>query len=283
MKLVQKHSPRQRVVIGSPIQEKPNILVEYLKSLEELYHEGVEVSYYFVDNNKSRASSDLLLHFQKSHPNVTIASSQDVEMSIYFKDEYTHLWDEKLIWKVAQLKDQIIQYAREHCFDYLFILDSDLVLHPQTLEQLIRSNKDIISNIFWTQWYPGEIELPQVWLQDEYTFYRKDRQEMLDRDEEWRRSDQFLQLLRQPGIYEVGGLGACTLISRKALEAGMRFAEIPNLSFRGEDRHFCVRAQALGFSLFVETQYPALHLYREADLSKVEAYKAKAISEIAHR
>lgn len=277
--MVQDHDARKRLLISSPIQEKPNILAEYLKSLEELRHESVELSYYFVDDNKHTESSDLLLHFQERHSNITIASSQDFELSTYFKNEITHVWDEILIWKVARLKDQILQYARDHDFDYLFILDSDLVLHPQTLEQLIRSNKDIISNVFWTQWYPDEIELPQVWLRDEYTLYRKERDEMLDVEEELRRSNQFLQLLRQPGIYEVGGLGACTLISRKALEAGVRFAEIPNLSFRGEDRHFCVRAQALGFPLFVETHYPALHLYREADMSKIEAYKAKAASE----
>jgi hypothetical protein len=67
-------------------------------------------------------------------------------------------------------------------------------------------------------------------------------------------------------------LGACTLISSKALKAGVNFSEIKNVSFWGEDRHFCIRASALGFSLFVDTRLPAYHIYREKDLDGAAAY-----------
>jgi hypothetical protein len=65
------------------------------------------------------------------------------------------------------------------------------------------------------------------------------------------------------------------LISRKALVAGVSFAEIKNLSFWGEDRHFCIRAAALGFSLYVDTHFPAYHIYRESELSGIASYKTK--------
>src|SRR5690606_16569030 len=48
-----------------------------------------------------------------------------------------------------------------------------------------------------------------------------------------------------------------------------------NISFWGEDRHFCIRAQALGFDLFVDTNYPAFHIYREDDLQVLENAKNK--------
>src|SRR5690606_16148011 len=51
------------------------------------------------------------------------------------------------------------------------------------------------------------------------------------------------------------------------------FSEIKNLSFWGEDRHFCIRAAALGLSLYVDTNYPAYHIYRESDLEGVWKYK----------
>ena len=48
------------------------------------------------------------------------------------------------------------------------------MLHPKSLHSLLQAEKDIISNIFWTSWSPGTIEMPQVWLQDEYSmFYGK--------------------------------------------------------------------------------------------------------------
>lgn len=42
----------------------------------------------------------------------------------------------------------------------------------------------------------------------------------------------------------------------------------------GEDRHFCIRALALGFELFVDTHYPAFHLYRSADCERLPSYKS---------
>lgn len=78
--------------------------------------------------------------------------------------------------------------------------------------------------------------------------------------------------LRTPGIYEVGSLGACTLISRCALKRGVNFAPIPNLTIHGEDRFFCIRAAVLGLGLYVDTRSPAYHIYWEQDLEGVLTY-----------
>jgi len=71
---------------------------------------------------------------------------------------------------------------------------------------------------------------------------------------------------------KVGGLGACTLISSTALSAGVSFKPIKNLTIHGEDRFFCIRAAVLGIGLFVDTHYPAYHIYREQDLADVQVY-----------
>jgi hypothetical protein len=131
-----------------------------------------------------------------------------------------------MVWKVARLKDIIIEHAGEENYDYLFLVDSDLVLHPLTLKQLLSQGKEIISNIFWTRWQPGTIEMPQVWLEDQYTLYKKNPLEIISDEEANNRIHEFLNQLRVPGVYEVGGLGACTLISRSALQAGVCFKEI---------------------------------------------------------
>lgn len=129
------------------------------------------------------------------------------------------------------------------------------------------------SEVFWTRWEPDDRELPQVWLTDTYDLhYRVSRSEHVPGDVARRRGERFLDRLAEPGLYQVGGLGACTLISRRALLAGVRYEELYNLSFKGEDRHFCVRATALGFKLYVDTHAPALHLYRDEDLGRVGGY-----------
>jgi hypothetical protein len=79
-------------------------------------------------------------------------------------------------------------------------------------------------------------------------------------------------MLKKPGVYEVGGLGACTLIELEPLAKGVNFDPIKNLTIPGEDRFFCIRAAILGYDLFVDTHYPAYHIYREKDLEGVSDY-----------
>lgn len=104
--------------------------------------------------------------------------------------------------------------------------------------------------------------MPQVWLYDEYSMVHKESPEVLNDTEVNKRYNNFIQQLRKPGIYEVGGLGACTLISKQAIDKGVNFTKIYNSSFWGEDCHFCIRAAALGLKLYVDTNYPAYHIYR---------------------
>jgi hypothetical protein len=141
------------------------------------------------------------------------------------------------------------------------------------MEQLLSANKDILCNVFWTSWQPNTVEMPQVWLQDQYNFYEADQNVSLSDEDICQKTFEFIELLRNPGVYEVGGLGACTLISRDALLKGVSFKKIKNVSFWGEDRHFCIRAAALDIPLFVDTHYPAYHIYRISALPGVEDFK----------
>ena len=90
------------------------------------------------------------------------------KISQYQCDEEGHHWQEALIWKVAEYKNYIINKALEQNYDFLFLVDSDIVLHPNTLKHLISTQKDMISEIFWTKWKPDVPPLPQVWVNDQY-------------------------------------------------------------------------------------------------------------------
>ncbi|MGQ9778299.1 MAG: glycosyltransferase family 2 protein [Bacillota bacterium] len=123
--------------------------------------------------------------------------------------------------------------------------------------------------------------LPQVWVAGQYRLYHKEPGEELSAEEIKSRTEAFLEMLRWPGLYKVGGLGGCTLLGRRALEAGVSFAPLPNLDLLGEDRHFCIRAAALGLELYADTLYPPYHIYRESDLEGVAAYKERCLAEKA--
>lgn len=259
-------SNNARVLIGSPIRQSPPVLDRFLQSLGALNKSNLKVDYYFVDDNDEIESKELLKNFSRSIGSSVLIEEANLD-DVYVKNETTHFWDNNLIWKVAAFKNSIINYCKAEGYDYLLLIDSDLVLAPPTLEHLILADKQIISEIFWTKWQPNADIMPQVWLYDQYSF--SDKNSYVDSALKYLG---FAEKLRVPGIYKVGGLGACTLIGREALDKGVSFDQIYNISFWGEDRHFCIRAAALGIELFVDTSYPAFHIYRDEYLDKVEDY-----------
>ncbi|MEK0317283.1 class I SAM-dependent methyltransferase [Cohnella sp. 56] len=271
-----------RVLLGSPIRQQAPVLEAFLASLERLDLSGISLDFYFIDDNEEPVSSVLLELFATRHPSVRIVqggTAADGSPSASYRNEYTHLWQDALIWKVAAYKDAILSISRQEKYDGVFLIDSDLVLHPQTLQSLIRAGKDIVSNVFWTSWQPGTRPMPQVWLHGEYEQYPLERRREQTEEQKALETELFYGRLRVPGVYEVGGLGACTLISAGAINAGLSFAEIPNLGYWGEDRHFCVRAAALGLKLFVETSYPAYHVYRDSDLAGIPEFVSRHLAE----
>ena len=270
--------PPKRILLGSPIRQKPEILQEFLSSLNELDLQGIQLDFYFVDDNEDVSSKELLQKFcaQKTSPThcFVMVPPKPLVQTAYICNETTHYWKEELVWKVADFKNKMLEQTLADRYDYLFLIDSDLILHPNTLHALLGADKEIVSNIFWTSWVENAPPLPQVWLTDHYTQYAVDIGETLSAEEIAKRHQQFICMLQQKGTYEVGGLGACTLIRASALKKGVSFKRIKNVTFWGEDRHFCIRASALGSDLFVDTHYPAYHLYRASNLSGIADFKA---------
>lgn len=266
----------KKILIGSPIHQKPNILKEFLISLDNLDLGNYDIYYYFVDDNEIQESSKLINEFADKHKNVILKKSNEFNFEKIEKYECNsteHKWKSSLINKIILFKNEIINYCTDNDFDYLFLIDSDILLNSNTINHLISRNVDIVSNIFWTQWVIGGNAFPQVWVQDMNSFYVKDWDRELTKMEINQKSFDFINKLKIPGIYEVGGLGACTLITKKAIKAGVNFSLLDNISLWGEDRHFCIRAKALGFKLYVDTVYPAFHIYREELLNKVDNFK----------
>jgi glycosyltransferase involved in cell wall biosynthesis len=261
---------KTRVLVGSPVYQKPEILEVFLQSLKKINRDTILIDYMFVDDNRDEKSSQLLAEFEREESKVIHVRGQ--EEGVYVCNDETHHWDDDLMLKVANYKNTIINYAIDHHYDHLFFVDSDLILHPNLIEHLKNANKDIISEIFWSQWHNDRPFEPNVWMFDEYDLVPKRLGEQLSEQEMDIRKARFLQKLSIPGVYEVGGLGACTLISKGALVEGVNFKAIRNLTIRGEDRFFCIRAAVLGIDLFVDTHYPAYHIYREQDLAGVEDY-----------
>lgn len=268
----------RRVLVGSPVRQTPAILRLFLESLRRIERSRIDLDFCFVDDNEDPESSALLERFKAEVPGVDVERPTGAPQTggAQEPDQAAHLWDSGRIDRVAWLKDRMIARARSEGYDFLFLIDSDVLVEPGTIEHLAAQEKDIIAEVYWTRWEPTDPPLPQVWLRDQYDLQMRSAggagETKTDVD---RRVGLFLDMLRRPGVYPVGGLGACTLVGARALARGVSFRPVPNVSFRGEDRHFCVRAAALDLGLWADTHLPAFHVYRETDVAEGEAFLSR--------
>jgi len=223
----------KRVLITAPLRQDADVFEAYQDGLDRLeIPEDTEVSRFFVVND----CDEVIPHIRNAK--YIVADTGDA----YQKTSNDHLWTLDLMWKMGELRNRTIREMLDGGFDYWLSIDTDIVVAPETLKTLMDADKDIVSEIFWTQAPNGKYWC-NAWMVDQSA----------GMPEEW----------RKPGLYRCGMTGALTLVKRRVFEAGVDYTRIPNIhqALRGEDRHFCVRAACAGFELWIDSHCPARHLY----------------------
>lgn len=218
-------------------------LDEFLKALADQVYPKKQLSLYFIENDSSDGTLNKLKKWkrkwQKQYRKIELIS---LKFGIRGKE---HQWPDQLLQHMTYMRNSFLKNIGDN--DYIFNVDSDVILPPQTLKQLALSDRDIICEVFWARWDRVDDRLmPNVWPYGGYEGV----------------TENYMAMLQRKGVYTVGGLGACNLISKYAIEKGCSFDPVKNLpkEMRGEDRHFCIRAQVLGFLLWADTFFPAKHL-----------------------
>ena len=223
----------KKILITAPLRQETDVFLEYQKGLDALeIPEGYEVSRFFVVND----CREIIPYIENAE--YVIADTGKT----YEKTGNDHLWTLDLMLKMSDLRNRTITEMLTGGYDYWFSVDTDIVLDPRTLRTLIEADKDIVSEIFWTQAPSGRYWC-NAWMVDQAAGMKED----------W----------RKPGLYRCGMTGALTLVKREVFKAGVDYTPIPNIfqALRGEDRHFCVRAACAGFEMWIDTHCPAEHLY----------------------
>ena len=231
-----------KVLIAAPLRRDIKIFREYQAGLDRLIvPEGVTVDRYFVVNDCPEVI-----------PEIRGAAYDVLDTGDRFqKSDNDHLWTQENLEKMPALRNMTVRRALEGGYDYLFSVDTDIILHPETLLRLLEADKDIVSELFWTNGWCN------AWMYDQSSGMKT----------EWVR----------PGLYQVGMTGACTLMNTKVFMAGADFTPIPNIrkALWGEDRWFCIRAAVLGFEMWIDTHCPPWHLYSEKEYQKFMARRAE--------
>jgi hypothetical protein len=231
----------KRILIAAPIRQDPEVLKQYIESIYRQEQDNFTVDRYFILHN---CFDSLKEYFPKD---CTLLEYNDNTECV--KNDYTHNWRLDNFKAIVKMKNEIVAYALNEKYDYIFWVDSDLILNPITLKHLFNvlegSEEKVCSEVFWTEWNKGYPETlgSNAW---DYDAYGGDQKRY-----------------KEPGVYQVGGTGACILVNTSVYGYNVNYSPIYNVSFtEWEDRAFCVRLATMNIKIFMDTHYPATHLYR---------------------
>lgn len=252
-----------RVLAGAVCRQNADVLKAHLKTMQWQQLRNVEVDFVYIDDSEGLedASGSTILF---DHECEVLQAGPRPQDATYEVAEGTHRWAVPTFYHLAREKQRLLDLAVERGYDAVFLVDTDLLLSPDTLQSLIDADKPIVSAVFWTKWGPNDPELPQVWQQHPYGFDGAG----------WTQSS-FLRSLQRKSLVRVRGLGACTLIRADALIRGAAFwplvEGLPEWGmWQGEDRHFCVRAERLHMPMYADAWPEVWHCYRPSQRAELE-------------
>lgn len=235
----------KRILIAAPVNQKEEIFKEYLNSLNNLIiPKNYSVNKFFYLHN----SPILTKYLANSEYELIYDDSE-----ILKENNKQKIWTQKNFNALYQMRTALLRKAAQEKYDYLFTVDSDILLHPKTLITLLKDDKNIVGNMIWTKMNNNQIGA------------------ICGKDEEW---GAYLNLkqFETPGLYPVGWTCACLLISSKIFNnLNISYYPIFGVDNTGcEDYAFCLRVKC-NFpkeQIWIDTKLPARHLYHEKDYDR---------------
>lgn len=179
-------------------------------------------------------------------------------------------------YQIDQIRNLIAHWAV--AYDYLFCVDSDIVVPKDALVKMLNANKDIISGLY-IQRIPDK-KILEIYLQAPFGATNANFDDVKD-----------------SGIFEIAacGMGCCLINSRV-----IRTMEYPHFVYKSainhahtfsEDIYFCFKARELGFTVWADSSIRCEHLgqttfalptYSEPPVQEPSFSKEKYINDMAN-
>ena len=145
---------------------------------------------------------------------------------------------------VYHAREVMVRSALESNHDYVFFLDSDMLVQPDILPRLMEHDVDIVSGMAFKRAMPYS---PCFYEQCEYN----DGNINVEPYRSWESGQ----------LMEVAGVGmACTLIKTDVFRSMNPPLFLPMHEEIAEDLAFCIRAREAGYKIYVDTNINAGHL-----------------------
>lgn len=244
----------RKILIAAPVRQKEEIFIEYLNSLNHLeIPNDVEIKKFFFLHN----CSELTKYLNKDEYELITDNSPLIKEINQQKK-----WTKENFNAISSMRTLLLRKTAEEGYDYLFTIDSDILIHPKTLKLLLNDNKKVVGNMLWTKMENTRIGA------------------ICGKDEEWGAysEEDLLMLQNQPGLFPIGWTCACLLISSEICKnKNISYWPIPYVDNTGcEDYAFCMRVKCNfpDVQIWIDNRLPARHLYHEKDYERWMAEKA---------
>lgn len=241
------------VTVGCPISNRSYLIDRYLDGILGLDYPKDKIKIYFLFNNSEDTTEYDLKRFKnkyiKDYLNITIEkynipARKDKRITGYRNETYRRL---------SELRNHLLSRIDT---DYFFSVDSDIILEPNCLIELLKTNKEIIAAVINNdQILRPYNKHPQI-----RTNLLKDRVVKRNVGETVEEKVIVSHYIDFPlnEIIEIDYTGAVYLMKKEVCESvKYDFSEL------GEDIPFCENAKKLGYKIFAHTGLWQKHIMCE--------------------
>jgi len=238
-------SLQSTITIGTPIRNREWILDDFFKGILNLNYDKKSINLVFlINDSQDRSMEKVYIFTDKNHnkyKNITVLSKR------YYapEDKRTNRSRDKIIPHLARVRNDLLQSVRDLNSDYFLSLDSDIIVNPEIINNLISHDKDIISSIIYNdenhdKTYPNRYNNIMISCNDSYAHY-------LD--------------YPQHEIFPVDVTGACYLLKNGVYRI-INYDDHP----QGEDIAFCKKAKQHGFEIWCDPTTRSNHIMSKESL-----------------
>ncbi|NLO20976.1 MAG: glycosyltransferase [Syntrophomonadaceae bacterium] len=224
----------RKVMIGCPVRNRAWILPAYLQSLEALDYPRESISYCFIINDCDDSTPVILRDFAQKYPGQVVLVDNNAGTRAYQRGQYSFK-------RLADLRNLLLmEFMRSDC-DYLFSVDSDILVTPHSLTALMQNDCSIVSCLVCNGEVIGDRSCYNVLYQSDRGHYLHIRNFPRDR------------------LFRVDCTGAAYLIKRRVIsQLGIRYSALAG----AEDIGFCEAARQKGVHIYCDGRLECTHVMK---------------------
>jgi len=238
-----------KILVGSPICEIMTYCKDdFLNSLKNIDYDNYEIL--IMDNSRI----DNLFNELKKEENI-----------ILIKDN-TNETKNKL--RLISSRNKILAYALKNNYDYVLMMDCDVIPPKNIIKDLLKEDKDIISGIYYNYFtINGEQKYrPVVWCHISPEEFEEISQKIkfpsiIKSHEDIRRHMTPEEVNSKKVLKVKISSAGCMLIKRKVFEKiKYGLLNLPGNLSTGDDIYFSTKAEEAGFEIYCNTKIKCEHL-----------------------